>query len=61
MSNGQKIFVSFIAGATAGVVAGLLLAPKSGKETRQKIAKKASEIKDVLEARLKSFKKEKTY
>lgn len=61
MTNGQKMFVSFIVGAAAGVVAGLLFAPKSGKETRQKIAKKASEIKDALETRLKSFKKEEIY
>ncbi|MCS6795625.1 MAG: YtxH domain-containing protein [Raineya sp.] len=61
MSNGQKIFVSFVVGAAAGVVAGLLLAPKSGKETRQRIAQKASELKNALETRIKSFKKENVY
>lgn len=32
--------------AAAGAVAGLLLAPKSGKETRQDLANKANEMKD---------------
>ncbi|MFN3317072.1 MAG: YtxH domain-containing protein [Raineya sp.] len=60
MSNGQKILLSFLAGAAAGVVAGLLIAPDSGKEIRKKIAKKASDIKDTLESRLRNFKTEET-
>jgi len=36
-----KIVVAFFAGSIAGALAGLLLAPKSGAETRQQI-KKAS-------------------
>lgn len=60
MSNGQKILFSFLAGAAAGVVAGLLLAPDSGKEIRKKIAKKASDIKGNLENRIRSFKTEET-
>lgn len=60
MSNGQKILFSFLAGATAGIVAGLLLAPDSGKEIRKKIAKKASDIKGTLEDRIRNFKTEET-
>jgi gas vesicle protein len=60
MSNGQKILFSFLAGAAAGVVAGLLLAPESGKETRKKLAKKATDLKNTLEGKLKSFKTEET-
>ncbi|GAB4126015.1 MAG: hypothetical protein OHK0045_10790 [Raineya sp.] len=56
MSNGQKILFSFLAGAAAGVVAGLLIAPDSGKEIRKKIAKKAANIKDTLESRIHKFK-----
>lgn len=34
-----------IIGAAAGIIAGLLTAPKSGKETRQDIKKHAEEMK----------------
>lgn len=61
MSNGQKIVISFVVGAAAGVLAGLLLAPKSGKETRQRIAQKAHEIREALETRIRNFKKEEVY
>ena len=60
MSNGQKILFSFLAGAAAGVVAGLLIAPDSGKEIRKKIAKKASDIKGTLENRIRNLKTEET-
>jgi gas vesicle protein len=39
--NGKVIF-SLIAGATAGIVAGLLLAPETGDETRASLRKSAS-------------------
>ena len=45
MSKG-KFALGAIIGATAGVVAGILTAPKSGKETRADIKAKAGEIKD---------------
>ena len=35
-------------GVTAGATAGVLFAPKSGKETRENIANKSSETKDKL-------------
>jgi gas vesicle protein len=56
MNNGQKILLSFLAGAAAGVVAGLLLAPDSGKEIRKKIAKKASDLKGTLENQIRNLK-----
>jgi len=56
MNNGQKILLSFLAGAAAGVVAGLLLAPDSGREIRKKIAKKASDLKGTLENRIRNLK-----
>ena len=47
-------FASFILGGIAGVVGGLLLAPKSGRQTREDIKKKADEVinqsKDVYES-----------
>ena len=49
MSNksgaGKFVLGAFI-GATIGAIGGLLFAPKSGKETRADIAKKAGEAKD---------------
>src|SRR4249919_1456293 len=33
--SGQSVALAFLGGAVAGVVAGLLLAPKSGEETRR--------------------------
>lgn len=48
--SGPAIVLAFLGGAMAGVVAGLLLAPKSGEETRQALkgyARRAEE--EVLE------------
>lgn len=44
-----KIF-AFIGGAVAGAVAGILLAPKSGKETREDIARAFEEYRDKIKA-----------
>ena len=48
MNTGQKILLSFLAGVGVGAVAGLLMAPDSGKETRKKIAKKAGDLKSNI-------------
>jgi len=42
----SKVALGVIIGAAAGVVAGFLTAPKSGKETRADIKRKAHELKD---------------
>jgi gas vesicle protein len=41
----SKLTIGAILGASAGIVAGLLTAPKSGKETRDDIRRKAGEVK----------------
>lgn len=46
--NNGKIILSLIAGATAGVVAGLLLAPEAGEETRSSFKKSAVKLGDDL-------------
>lgn len=47
--NQTKIIVlSFIAGAAVGATAALLFAPRSGRETRQKIAEFGYEMKDKI-------------
>lgn len=44
MSKG-KLVASVLAGAAAGAVLGVLLAPDKGSETRKKIAKKGNDLK----------------
>ncbi len=39
-----SIFVTLITGISIGFIAGILLAPKAGKDTRQDIADKSGEI-----------------
>lgn len=42
-----KFALGALVGAAAGLVAGFLTAPKSGKETREDLKRKANEIKDT--------------
>lgn len=52
----KKTLVEGIAiGAVAGAIAGLLLAPKSGKETRDEITADLTEIKDKVVAQLEAL------
>jgi gas vesicle protein len=44
----QKILIGAFAGLVAGAVLGILLAPASGAETRQKIADTAGDLKDKM-------------
>lgn len=53
MKDTQKIMIAALAGAAIGVIAGILLAPDKGSETRRKIAeaaRKASENAQDLAA-----------
>lgn len=43
MKKDNKFFLGMILGAAAGVVAGVFLAPKSGKETREDLKKQGKE------------------
>lgn len=60
MNKSERSFWAFIAGAAAGAVVGLLLAPESGNETRKKLSKKAgnlaSELEESWETNSKRFK-----
>lgn len=40
---GKGLFWGFVVGGTAGILAGMLLAPKSGKDVRTEIANKLNE------------------
>lgn len=41
-----KVAVGAVVGALVGIAAGVLTAPKSGRETRDEIANKAGELKE---------------
>jgi len=53
--TGRKIAVGALVAGAVGYVAGILTAPKSGKETREDIANKASDIKQEAIEELKSL------
>ena len=46
MVNTNKLVTGLIAGAALGAVAGLLFAPKPGKQSRQIVAARADELRD---------------
>ncbi len=46
MNNFSKVSLAFLAGAAAGAIAGILLAPDKGTETRRKITDKAKDLKE---------------
>ena len=47
-SRGTDKFLYFVAGAGLGAVVALLFAPKSGRETRELIARTANESRDFV-------------
>ena len=47
----MKKLLALVGGIAAGFVAGILTAPKSGKETREELKNKASELKQEAEKR----------
>ncbi len=51
--TGRKLAIGALLAGAAGYIAGILTAPKSGKETRKDIADKAEEVKVGAEADLK--------
>ena len=45
MADRNQWITGLIAGATVGAIAGLLLAPKTGKETREIVVARAGEVR----------------
>ena len=43
-----KFFAGFLVGGAVGAIAGLLLAPQSGEETRDMIAQKSSDLYSIV-------------
>ena len=57
MSSDSKLLLGLILGAATGAVAGLLLAPASGKETRENLSVKAGELKSDLDKKINELSK----
>src|SRR5690606_39969342 len=55
MANGKKWAIGAILAGIGGYVAGILTAPKSGKETRQDIKEEAVKLKTEAEKKLKEL------
>ena len=53
MAGKKKFVLGAFLGIAAGAVAGVLLAPKSGKETREDLAEKAEELKTMTPEEIK--------
>jgi gas vesicle protein len=51
----DKFFAGFIVGGALGALAGILLAPSSGEETRKTITKKSQEVKSKAESSAKDI------
>lgn len=54
MAN-TKTLLGFLAGAAVGALAGILLAPDKGSETRKKISKKTSDLGDSVKSSFNDF------
>jgi gas vesicle protein len=48
MNTASKIAVGFLAGAAMGIVTGILIAPNSGKKTRDRLMGKSKDLKDKV-------------
>ena len=48
MNNTQKVLIAAVAGAIVGVLAGILIAPDKGSETRKKIADQSRKVTDQV-------------
>lgn len=58
MAKESNLLAGLILGLAAGVVGGLLLAPTSGKETRELLKEKATNFKEEIDKKLDSLDKD---
>lgn len=56
MNKNNKTWIAALAGAGAGVIAGFLLAPNTGKDTRDNLKKSAKRVGGGLDDTLKAAK-----
>jgi gas vesicle protein len=57
MSTAGKVTVGILGGLTIGLVTGILIAPYSGRKTRQKLMDKSKELKNRMDGSLDELKK----
>jgi gas vesicle protein len=48
MNTAGKVMVGVLAGAAVGLLTGILLAPDSGKKTREKLIGKSKDLRDKV-------------
>ncbi len=48
MNTTSKVLTGVLVGASVGIIAGILIAPDSGKRTREKLAGKAKDVKNLM-------------
>lgn len=53
--NAGKMLSGVLLGAAAGAVLGILFAPDKGTETRKKISKKGTDLRDSFKAKMNSL------
>src|SRR5690606_8237468 len=58
MDNTGKVLFAALVGAAAGAIAGVLLAPASGEETRRKLREEGERIKDDVTKKVGSLAEE---
>lgn len=56
MNDTTRIIAAFAAGALVGAIAGVLLAPDKGSETRRKLTEQGKKMADSLKDKLRSGK-----
>ena len=54
--SAQRVLIAALSGFVAGVAVGLMVAPASGSEIRQRIADSASELADGVKDKLRNLK-----
>jgi gas vesicle protein len=53
--SSKKTLLAFVAGASVGALAGILLAPDKGTETRKKISSKTGDLADSVKSSFSDF------
>lgn len=57
MNTTGKVLVGVLAGAAAGLLTGILMAPDSGKKTREKLLGKSQDLKNKTQDTLNEMKR----
>jgi len=57
MDDSGKMFAAFLLGIIAGGAAGLLLAPKTGKETRENVERYVKDVEEKFNQKKEAFKR----